>query len=221
MVRCALALASVLALGLSCAWPQSSQGVKSAPAKKEALFGLSFLPVPEVVYDHVPRLPRGLGVLVEQVRADSPAEQAGLKRHDILLGYNGKDIKDADQFSRLVQGEKPDRKVPLVLIRGGKEMTLDVSLAALGKAADPEPVRYFQEAAKNGRPPAVNCEATVIGGGKMKVTFEYYPEGKSKLVQVTYSGSLKEIEAQVKNLPMPVQDLALVALKRLRDRKYR
>ncbi len=52
----------------------------------------------------------------------------------------------------------------------------------------------------------------------MSVTFKYYASGGSKLEQVQCTGSLDEIKKQVNDRGMPprVQDLADVAIERLR-----
>jgi hypothetical protein len=159
-------------------------------------------------------LQKGRGLLVRQVKVDSPADQLGLKRYDILLSCNGQAIVDADQLTTLFRAQKADRNVPLVLIRAGKQMTLEINSSHIKNIADLEDPRG---SVKTGRPPEVTVKATTLGNGKMEVTFEFYPGGKLK--QVTCTGTLDEIASQVNNLPMPVQDFAKVALNRLRTRK--
>src|SRR5262249_23095374 len=171
-------------------------------------------------YAQVPRLPKGQGLLVKQVKADSPAERAGLKLHDILLLHNGKKISDGEQFANLILKNKlpkGDQKVPVVVLRGGKELTLDVGFAVLHDRVDTDLGKRGNS--KPGRPPAVSVKAKSQKDGRLLVTFEYYPEGDGKLKRSTFSGSLEQIEAKVENLPVPVQDLARVALKRLRAQK--
>jgi hypothetical protein len=224
MGRCWLALVLVPVVSLPCALAQSASKTANARTKTETFYGLRLATVPEVLYSQLPKLPRGQGVLVEQVQPNSPASHAGLKLYDIVLSVSGKDIKDSDQFANLLRMDKPvkvDRSVQLVVLRAGKEMTLEVGQAALRRIVDPETSGYFRGNVKNGRPPAVSCKATAIGNNKIEVTFEYYPDGKGKLQKQTYSGSLEQIETKVNNLPKPVQDLARVALKRLRARQDR
>ncbi len=219
MVRRFLLLALVLALWSPCAPAQSSGSGSAARLKPEPFLGLSFAAVPPLLYEHLPKLPRNAGLVVERVKADSPAHQAGLRTHDILISYNGTAITTRAQLAGLVRAGKDDSKAPLLLLRAGKEVTLDVSLTQACKLADRAP--NPRGSAKKGRPPAINCEATTLANGRLEVTFEFYPEGKTKLQRVKYAGSLDEIARQVSNLPPPVQDLAKVALDRLRSRKYR
>src|SRR5436305_49940 len=100
MGRFLLALMLVPILSF-CALAQSSNRITTARTKSEALRGLRLVIVPDVLYAHVPQLPKGHGLLIKQVAPESPAEQAGLKVHDILLTCGGKDVKDTDHFANL------------------------------------------------------------------------------------------------------------------------
>jgi membrane-associated protease RseP (regulator of RpoE activity) len=201
------------------AWAQPVNRTHSARVNKdtkESFLGLYFNSIPEVLYAHLARLPRKQGILVDQVKPDSAGQQSGLKRHDILLNFNGQEIKNVEQFRTMLQNTKAERKAPLVVIRNGKEITLEVSLANAYRVSGNDNNKYSRANLKYGRPPAVSMKATPLGNGKLEVTLEYFPEGTGKLKRNTYSGSLDQIEAQVRHLPMPVQDLARVALERLR-----
>jgi hypothetical protein len=127
-----------------------------------------------------------------------------------LLSYDGKPINNIEEFNRAVLAAKPEHKAPLVLLRGGKEMKVDVSL----HVAESE----VKGAVKPGGPPAVSMDCTVLDGGKMQITFQYYSESSGKLESLTCTGSLPEIEQQVRKhqLPSRVEDLVDVALKRLK-----
>lgn len=223
MPRCPVALLTVLALGWSAVGAQtparSNPGVTPAAIKQESVLGLRLQPLPAVLYAQLPDLPPGMGVLVDQVIPESVAQQAGLRRFDILLSWDGKQVKDRKHLLRLVQANLAGRQAPLVVVRAGKEMTLHINLAELAKRWPNEKRGNSRGAAKNGRPPALSVKATPVGYGKLAVTFEYYAEGTGKLKQNKCCGSFSEIEAEVRKLPMPVQDLARVALERLRNRK--
>jgi membrane-associated protease RseP (regulator of RpoE activity) len=232
MGRCLLALAFLAALAWPCAQAQTSPRTgrdkvknepQSNPDQKQTLQGFYCRPVPEPLVAHLCNytltLQKGTGLLVDRVQADSAAAQLGLKRFDILLSYKGQAIKGADQLAGLVQAARGDPRAALVLIRGGKEMTLKVDLARTLEPVTNQTYRDSRGNVKNGGPPEVTVTATAIGGGKMEVTFEYLQGGKSR--KTTYTGNLDEIEKQVKNLPMPAQDFARVAVKRLRNQRSR
>jgi membrane-associated protease RseP (regulator of RpoE activity) len=204
-----LSLVCVLALSPAV----RGQTPEAAPSKATSLPGLDLLPVPEVLYAQLPQLPRNQGIVVEQIAAGSMAAKLNLQRHDVLMIYDGQPVRDPVQFQKLVRATKLDHKAPLVLLRGGKEMKLDVTLHTTEWA-----VSNVKGVIKPGGPPAVAIECTFLDGDKMQVVLGYYAEKSSKLQTVTCTGSLPEIENQVREqmLPNHIQELVDVAIKRLR-----
>jgi serine protease Do len=71
------------------------------------------------------------GALVSDVMEGSPAEKAGIKRGDVIVAYNGKEIKDMDQLPRLVGSTEIGKKVKITVIRDGKSVDLDIVVAEL------------------------------------------------------------------------------------------
>ena len=68
------------------------------------------------------------GALVVEVREDSPASKAGLKKDDIIQKVNGIDIKNAQALTDEIRKFKPETKVRITLVRDGKEKVLEVEL---------------------------------------------------------------------------------------------
>jgi len=60
------------------------------------------------------------GALVAQVAPGSPAERAGLKRGDIILEYDGKQIKEPDELVEIVKKANIGDKKVLLINREGK-----------------------------------------------------------------------------------------------------
>ena len=180
---------------------------------KVAVPGLQLKPLPEILNAQVPQLPPGRGLVVEQIGAEASKNLEALKRFDVLLSFDGQPLRDIEQFNRLVLAAKPDHKANLVVLRGGKEVKLLVSLFVAGLATN-----NLKGAIKPGGLPAVAIECTVLDGGKLQIALEYYPEGSSKLETVTCNGTLPEIEKQVRDhqLPNRVEELVDVAIKRLK-----
>jgi hypothetical protein len=178
-----------------------------------AIPGLKLGKVPDVLYAQVPNIPSGKGLVVLKVEPDSLAAQLGLAQYDILVSLSGNSLNDADQFYRLAATGAQAPKMNLRLVRGGKELTLHISSRMLAQA-DSGPKAIL----KPGGPPAVTVEAKPLEGNRMSVTFKYYANGGSKLERVECTGSLDEIKKQVQDRGMPprVQDLADVAIERLR-----
>jgi hypothetical protein len=70
-------------------------------------------------------LPRGQGLILNEVQPDSAAAKAGLKAHDILLELNGKTVPDDTQeFARRLEDIKADKAVDAVVLRKGKRETI-------------------------------------------------------------------------------------------------
>jgi len=67
------------------------------------------------------------GVIVEEVRPDSPAEKAGLKRSDVIVEFDGERVRSVRQFGRLVQETPPGRTVKAVVMRDGRRQDLQVT----------------------------------------------------------------------------------------------
>ena len=68
------------------------------------------------------------GVLVESVEDDGPADRAGIRRGDILLKINGKDIRDATHFLKLVSKLPEDKRVSILIQRGNSPRFLTLKI---------------------------------------------------------------------------------------------
>lgn len=68
------------------------------------------------------------GALVANVRPDSPAAKAGIKQRDVIRKWNNTEIDDARLLAYLVARTPVGTKVPVMLIREGKELTLEVTV---------------------------------------------------------------------------------------------
>jgi serine protease Do len=69
------------------------------------------------------------GVVVDDVRAGSPAETAGVRRGDVVIEFDGERVRSGRQLSRLVQETAPGRTVDMTVLRDGSRVTLAVSPA--------------------------------------------------------------------------------------------
>jgi serine protease Do len=68
------------------------------------------------------------GVLIAQVEPNSPASKAGLRSGDIVLEYNGKEIKNPEDLSIAVADTKVGSSAKLKVMRDGKTLNLDASV---------------------------------------------------------------------------------------------
>lgn len=68
------------------------------------------------------------GLLIVKVASRTPAAAAGIKEGDILVKFDGKDIKDYKQFRQYLYSHKVKDKVRIVVNRNGKEIEKTVIL---------------------------------------------------------------------------------------------
>jgi len=68
------------------------------------------------------------GVRLTGVRAESPAEKAGIKAGDVIVEFAGKPIKDLYAYTDALYAQKPGDLVDVVVLRGTERLTLKVTL---------------------------------------------------------------------------------------------
>jgi serine protease Do len=73
----------------------------------------------------------GHGALVAQVTPDSPAAKAGVKQGDVIVSVAGRQVARSADLPPLVANLEPGRPVALSVIRDGKPVTLNVTVARL------------------------------------------------------------------------------------------
>jgi serine protease Do len=71
------------------------------------------------------------GALVAGVDDKGPAKPAGIEPGDVVVRFDGKDIKDPKDLSRVVADTAVDKEVEVVVIRKGKEETRKVKIGRL------------------------------------------------------------------------------------------
>ncbi len=71
------------------------------------------------------------GALVSDVMEDSPASKADVRRGDVIVSFDGHQIKDMEQLPRLVAGTEVGKKVKLGLIRDGKKIEVEITVAEM------------------------------------------------------------------------------------------
>ena len=102
-------------------------GAPGAEAKKVPFIGVVTSPLGEAVRAQT-TLPEDVGLSVDVVSPDSPAAKAGLKAHDILAKYDDQLLCAAVQLSALVKRTGTGNKATLIVLRGGKELPIEVTV---------------------------------------------------------------------------------------------
>lgn len=78
---------------------------------------------------------RNDGIVVAQVTPDSPAQKAGVKEGDIIVGYQNKPVTDIGDFRNQVALTQPDSQANLEVLRDGQPRNLKVTIGSLNDSA--------------------------------------------------------------------------------------
>jgi S1-C subfamily serine protease len=77
------------------------------------------------------QLPERDGALVQRVLPGSPAERAGLRRGDLVVGAADRTVHDPAALLQLVEASQVGEALPLTVLRGDEELSLAIRPAAL------------------------------------------------------------------------------------------
>jgi serine protease Do len=78
-------------------------------------------------------LKRSKGALVTEVFEDSPAEEAGLQRGDIILAVNKKKVSDVETLRNIVAQSKVGSTIELQVLRDRKTIIIEAEVAELSQ----------------------------------------------------------------------------------------
>ena len=71
------------------------------------------------------------GALVSDVEPNGPADNAGVKSGDVILGFNGHKVSDSSHLRLEVAETAPGERVPVEVLRNGNTKTLEVKVKEL------------------------------------------------------------------------------------------
>ena len=71
------------------------------------------------------------GALVAGTDEKGPAKAAGLKTGDVIVKFDGIDIKESRDLPKIVASEPVGKEVEIVVVRGGKQITKTIKLGRL------------------------------------------------------------------------------------------
>jgi serine protease Do len=90
------------------------------------------------------------GALVAQVAPDSPAAAAGLEQGDVVRSYNGQEVVEVRDLTKMVASTEPGSDAKIVVWRDGEEVTLDAEIGEM--AADQQVAATTDEVAGDESP---------------------------------------------------------------------
>ena len=107
------------------------QAADEAPvAAPKYWIGLQGRPIDNRVLRTQLQLAGDVGVAIETVMPDSPAEKAGLRQDDILVAVDGEPLADLSYLQSVV-AEKKDKPIALKVMRLAKEEVIEVTPAEI------------------------------------------------------------------------------------------
>jgi predicted metalloprotease with PDZ domain len=77
------------------------------------------------------------GVLISEVRPNTPAADAKLQANDLVQSVDGKEVTSAGELQRLIGDAKPDAQVKLKVLRGGQSVEVPVTVKSMTPPAFP------------------------------------------------------------------------------------
>jgi len=112
------------------------QAAEALPAetRKAAYLGVATRPLAPELRAQTD-LPAGVGLLIDAVAADSPAARGGLERFDVLHKFDDQLVCNAEQLTALVEAAGKDKEVVVMLLRGGRQRVVTVTLGEREVAA--------------------------------------------------------------------------------------
>ncbi|MEO8778618.1 MAG: Do family serine endopeptidase [Rhodanobacter sp.] len=103
------------------------QQLKTKGYVSRGMLGVTVQPVSDDVVKAL-KLADGAGAMVVDVDPDSGAGKAGIQASDVILAYNNHVLQTASDLPPLVGLTKPGTKVPVEILRNGKQQTLQVTI---------------------------------------------------------------------------------------------
>jgi Do/DeqQ family serine protease len=113
-------------------------------------------------------LERPMGVLVSAVFDKGPADQAGLKRNDVIVALDGQSVDDPDAFGYRFALKGLGGQANLTVVRGGKRATLPVKLQTPPETRPRDPVKIRTRSPLGGAT-AVNMSPAVADELQLEV----------------------------------------------------
>jgi serine protease Do len=71
------------------------------------------------------------GALVAKVLPDSPAQAAGMRVGDVIVGFNGREVVNSANLPPIVGSSKVGVEIPVDIIRDGRKRQIEVTLGEL------------------------------------------------------------------------------------------
>jgi S1-C subfamily serine protease len=125
-------------------------------------------------------------VEVIMVDHDAPAGKAGLQLHDVIVSLNGQTVTGAESLRRMIHDAGAGTGISLVVLRGGRQITVNAQLAYRGEVEREAAARMLAA------DPSASEDAPVVdeageGEGADPVVPDTSSRGRNFLAQVLHT----------------------------------
>ena len=145
--------------------------LETSGAVHRAWLGVAIQPVTQEVAGEF-KVKVHSGVLVREVRNNTPAAKAGVQPGDVILQFAGQAVNDPRELQNIVERSPIGSPQPMLILRDGKEMTINVTCnelpaeaTAAASPVGPERGRQRHELRGSGHPgrDAHRCAGRAVG----------------------------------------------------------
>ena len=110
------------------------------------------------------------GAQVQSVSDNSPASSAGLQAGDVVVSINGQPVGGSDSLAAFVRAMSSGDKATLVLVRDGKALTVDVTLATRTDTTQPSTPQGAPTPNQNGNGSSGSGNGNTLPGNLQNMT---------------------------------------------------
>jgi serine protease Do len=145
------------------------------------------------------------GALIHDVvGGDSPAGQAGLQSADIIIEYDGQQVRDQRHLTQLVAETQIGRAVLLKVLRDGRELTLHVKIAPRQSVSS----NKLSDTASDDREPARRRQRAELGAKLSPLTWQTARDLNLDVIQGVIISEVEE-DSLASDLGLQPQDVIL------------
>jgi hypothetical protein len=147
----------------------------------------------------------GHGVRITAVGDGGPAQRAGLHARDVVVGAAGKRVQSLGELTAVLGGMHPGDRLALDVLRGARQMHIEVTLGASAAVMHAQPVPPPLPGAAGGRtdpipPPPAELAPPSPGEGPALIVPQPLPPRAAQ-------GQVDELRHRVDQLERRVQEL--------------
>jgi serine protease Do len=153
------------------------------------------------------------GALIAGVNDGGPAAKGGIQTGDIIVKFDGREIKEMRDLPKVVADTQVGKTVDVVFLRKGKEQSARVTLGRLEDSEKPQPASLTKE--KPGEPKSITKSA--LGLGLSSITDDLRKKYKLKettkgviVVSVDRNSAAAERGIQVGDVILEIQNEAII-----------